>query len=197
MVVGGWLVIATREWRSECRPAEGSAQLRLRKLHLRPPFGRLPAQGDHPADPAIASASCVVWRHSLSLSLLGRSCSLLCQPSCQSFSSTSDGRTLPSIVASQVSAILMVLATCHPDPVMSPPVGGGISGPPGGPRGAPPGGPPGGRLQKGSIVRREGGHQGAPRGYPPGGAPGPPLEPLQGPTETPPGPPPGAPPGPP
>ena len=168
MVVGGWLVIATREWRSECRPAEGSAQLRLRKLHLRPPFGRLPAQGDHPADPAIASASCVVWRHSLSLSLLGRSCSLLCQPSCQSFSSTSDGRTLPSIVASQVSAILMVLATCHPDPVMSPPVGGGISGPPGGPRGAPPGGPPGGPPRARARAPGRGAPGGPPAGPPEG-----------------------------
>jgi hypothetical protein len=60
----------------------------------------------------------------------------------------------------------------------------------------PPGAPPGGRLQKGSIVRREGGHQGAPPGVPPpAGAPAPPRGPPGPPPHPPAGPPGGPPPG--
>jgi hypothetical protein len=63
--------------------------------------------------------------------------------------------------------------------------------------GPPTNGPPGGRLQKGSIVRREGGHQGAPRGVPPREGPPDAAGGPRGATGTPPGPPPGAPPAPP
>ena len=73
---------------------------------------------------------------------------------------------LLSIVASQVSAILMVLATC-PQPVMSPPVGGGSRGPKIRPPGGPPGGPPRGAP---------GGPPRGPRGPGPGGPPGGPPE---------------------
>ena len=55
---------------SECRPAEGTCQLRLRKLRLRPRFARLPAVA-WSMDPAIASIALTRSAAIIDLSIVG------------------------------------------------------------------------------------------------------------------------------